>query len=245
MSRARTFGTARRVLDGLRHDPPTVAMVIAAPCLLLALFELIYSNHRSAFDQAGPPLLAIFPLVTVFQATSIALLRERVSGTLERLMTTPLTRLELLGGYALAFGIVAVVQALAASALTLGPLGLDAAGSPALIVLLAILVAFLGMGIGLLVSAFVRNEFQVTQMTIIVVLPQVLLCGLIEPRQNMPGVLRAVSDVLPLSYAVDGMHHLARSSQTSAALIGDLVIVLAFAATALLLSAGTLRERTG
>ena len=241
---ARTLATARRVLLQLRHDPRTIALMIIVPCVLETLLRLIYAHHRSAFDRAGAPLLAIFPLMTVFLVTSIVLLRERTSGTLERLFTTPLGKLELLVGYALAFGLLAVAQAVIASVLTLGPLGLHVRGSSALVVLLAVSVALLGMGLGLLASAFARSEFQVVQFLPATILPQLLLCGLLVARAQMPAALHAFSDVLPMSYAVDGMHHLTSEPMAGAALWGDIAIVLAFAAGALLLGAGTLRRRT-
>ncbi|HTW42000.1 MAG TPA: ABC transporter permease [Solirubrobacteraceae bacterium] len=240
----RTLATARRVLAQLRHDPRTVALMLLVPCVLETLLRLIYAHRRAAFDQAGAPLLAIFPLMTVFLVTSIALLRERVSGTLERLLTTPLARLELLGGYALAFGLLATAQAAIVSALTLGPLGLHVRGSSALVVVLAVCVALLGMGLGLLASAFARSEFQVVQFLPATILPQLLLCGLLVARQRMPAALHALSDALPMSYAVDGMHHLTLQSAAGGALWGDIAIVLAFAAGALVLGAATLRRRT-
>jgi len=244
VSARRTVATARRVLTQLRHDPRTVALMIGVPCLLETLLRLIYAHHLVVFDQAGAPLLAIFPLTTVFLVTSIALLRERVSGTLERLLTTPLGRLELLFGYALGFGALAVVQACVAGGLTLGPLGLSVSGADSLVIVLAIDVALLGMGLGLLASAFARSEFQVVQFLPLTIFPQLLLCGLLEPRQRMPAALHAISDLLPMSYAVDGMHHLTRDHATSGALIGDIAIVFAFAVVALLLGASTLRRQT-
>jgi ABC-2 type transport system permease protein len=244
MSAARTFVTARRVLTQLRHDPRTIVLMIGVPCMLETLLRLLYDHRRSAFDQAGAPLLAIFPLTTVFLVTSIALLRERVTGTLERLLTTPLGRLELLLGYALAFGMLAAAQATVAGALTLGPLGLHVRGSEVLVIGLAISVALLGMGLGLLASAFARSEFQVVQFLPLTVFPQLLLCGLLQARQRMPAALHAISDLLPMSYAVDGMHHLARDPRASGAFWGDIAIVLAFAAGALVLGAATLRRRT-
>lgn len=245
LSWARTAATARRVLGQLRHDPRTVLLMLIVPCLLETLLRLIYAHNLIAFDRAGAPLLAIFPLMAVFLVTSIALLRERTSGTLERLLTTPLQRLELLLGYGIAFGLLATLQALVASALTLGPLGLNVAGSGLLVVVLAVAVALLGMGLGLLASAFARSEFQVVQFLPATILPQLLLCGLLVERSRMPAALHALSDILPMSYAVDGMHHLTREAAATGALWGDLAIVLAFAAAALLAGAATLRRQTG
>jgi len=244
MSTARTFATARRVLLQLRHDPRTIALMLLVPCVLETLLRLIYARHRATFDQAGAPLLAFFPLTTVFLVTSIALLRERVTGTLERLLTSPLGRLELLGGYALSFGLLAAVQATIVCALTLGPLGLRVQGPVALLVVLAVCVALLGTGLGLLASAFARTEFQVVQFFPLIILPQLLLCGLLVARQRLPGALHAISDALPLSYAVDGMHHLSRQVGAAGAVAADTAIVLAFAAGALILGAVTLRRQT-
>lgn len=244
MSASRTLATARRVLAQLRHDPRTIALMIVVPCVLETLLRLIYSNRRAVFDQAGAPLLAIFPLTTVFLVTSIALLRERTSGTLERLLTTPLGRLELLVGYALSFGLLAAAQAGIASALTLGPLGLHVRGSSLVVVVLAIVVALLGMGLGLFASAFARSEFQVVQFLPLTIFPQLLLCGLLVARQRMPAALHAISDALPMSYAVDGMHHLTRDAASSGALWADVGIVLAFAGGALVAGAVTLQRQT-
>ncbi len=244
MSGARTLATTRRVLLQLRHDPRTVALLLLVPCLLETLLRLIYDRRREVFDHAGATMLAFFPLTTVFLVTSIALLRERTGGTLERLLTTPLRRLELLGGYALAFGLLAALQAAIVSALTLGPLGLTVAGPVPLVAVLAVCVALLGTGLGLFASAFARTEFQVVQFFPLIVLPQLLLCGLLVERQRMPGALHAISDALPLSYAVDGMHHLTHESGTPGVLIADMAIVLAFGAGALVLGAATLRRET-
>ena len=244
MSLARTSATARRVLLQLRHDPRTIALLLLVPCGLETLLRLIYSHQRRVFDAAGAPLLAFFPLTTVFLVTSVAVLRERVSGTLERLLTTPLERLELLSGYALSFGCMASLQAMLASALTLGPLGLTVRGPAALVVIMAVCVALLGTGLGLLASAFARSEFQVVQLFPVIILPQLLLCGLVVTRAHLPAALHAASDLLPLSYAVDGMHHLVAGGAVTGAVLGDIAIVLGFAVGALLLGAITLRRRT-
>lgn len=244
MTRARTLATARRVLTQLRHDPRTIALLLLVPCLLETLLRLMFDHDRRAFDQAGAPLLALFPLSTVFLVTSIALLRERTTGTLERLLTTPLGRLELIAGYALAFGLLASLQAIVVGTLTLGPLGLHVHGPGVLVVVLAVSVALLGMGLGLFASAFARTEFQVVQFFPVVVIPQLLLCGLLIPRQLMPAGLHAISDLMPMSYAVDGMHHLTRQPGVSVWFWADLAIVLACALTALMAGAATLQRRT-
>jgi len=236
--------TTVRVLRQLRHDPRTIALMLGVPCVLMTVLRFVYSDRREVFDSAGAPLLAIFPLFTMFLVTSISLLRERTSGTLERLLTTPLRKLDLLGGYALAFALVAAVQAGLVSGLSLGPLGLHVSGSNAAVVVLCVAVALLGLGLGLLASAFARTEFQVVQFLPATIVPQLLLCGLLVPRERMASVLTAISDVLPMSYAVDATHHLSHEPGAGGWFWADLAIVGACAVGAVALGAATLRRRT-
>lgn len=244
MSGRRTLATAARVLTQLRRDHRTVALLLVVPCLLIGLLAWVFDGQPHVFDRIGAPLLGVFPFLSMFVVTSVTTLRERASGTLERLLTLPLAKLDLLLGYALAFGLVAVVQAALAAGVALGLLGLDVAGSPLLLAGVAVLNALLGMALGLLVSAFASTEFQAVQFLPAVVLPQLLLCGLLTPRERMADVLRAVSDVLPLTYAVDAMQRVTASANVTGELVRDAAVVAACAATALLLGAATLRRRT-
>ncbi|MCU1601935.1 MAG: type transporter [Frankiales bacterium] len=240
----RTVATARRVLSQLRRDRRTMALLLVVPLVLLTLLRYVYDDQPRVFDRVGGPLLALFPFITMFLVTSVAMLRERTTGTLERLLTTPMAKGDLLVGYALAFGLVAVVQTSLASALALGPLGLDLTAGPVLVVLLAVLDALLGMALGLFLSAFARSEFQAVQFLPAVVLPQLLLCGLFAPRATMAAPLRWLSDVLPLTYAVDGMQELARTSSVSGRLARDLGVVAGASVLALALGAATLQRRS-
>ncbi|MCW2874575.1 ABC transporter permease [Actinacidiphila oryziradicis] len=244
MNPHRTFATARRVLLQLRHDPRTVALMLVVPCVLLALLSWVYDSSPHTFDSVGASLLGIFPLITMFLVTSIATLRERTSGTLERLLAMPLGKGDLLAGYAIAFGAVAVVQAFLATGLAVFALGLDVTGSPWLLLVVALADAFLGTALGLFVSAFAASEFQAVQFMPAVILPQVLLCGLLVPRDRMHPALEALSNVLPMSYAVDGMKEVLQHTGVTGDFIRDLAIVAACALLALALGAATLRRRT-
>jgi len=244
MSVLRTAATIRRVLQQLRRDPRTVALLLVVPMVLLWLLELVFDAQPATFDQIGPALLALFPLVVMFLVTSVTTLRERTSGTLERLLSMPLGRLDLLLGYLVAFGLVAVVQAALASALMLGFLGLDVAGPAWLLVLVAVVDAVLGCALGLFVSAFARTEFQAVQFMPAVVLPQFLLCGLLVPRDEMGAVLEAISWALPLSYAVDAMQRITVEVTVSTRTLVDLVVVIASIGLSVALGAATLRRRT-
>ncbi|NED94574.1 ABC transporter permease [Phytoactinopolyspora alkaliphila] len=241
MSLRITIATARRVLAQLMHDHRTVAMMLVVPCLLLTLLWWVYDGGP-VWDRIGPALLAIFPFMIMFLVTSIATLRERSSGTLERLLSMPMGKLDLLVGYAVAFGAVAVVQALLAGGLALGPLGLDVAGPAWILLGIAVLDALLGVALGLFVSAFAASEFQVVQFMPALIIPQFLLCGLLVPRSELPDVLSAISDVLPLSYAVDAMREAQLSADPS--VWAEITIVVGFALGLLALGATTLRRRT-
>ena len=219
-------------------------MLLVVPLVLLTLLRYVYDARPQVFDAVGGPLLALFPFITMFLVTSVAMLRERTSGTLERLLTTPLGKADLLFGYALAFGSLAVLQSAGATALALGPLGLDVAAGPLSVVLLAVLCALLGTALGLLLSAFARSEFQAVQFLPAVVLPQLLLCGLFAPRPAMAAPLRWLSDAFPLTYAVRGMQALSTSGSLTGALLRDVIVVAACCVLALLLGSATLRRQS-
>ena len=227
--------TTRRILTQLRHDPRTVVMLVLVPTLLMILLRYVF-NSTLVFSHVAPALLGVFPFLIMFLIASITTLRERTTATLERLMTLPIGRLDLLFGYALAFGAIAVVQVSLAAGVSLWWLGLDLAGSVGMLLVIAVLDALLGMALGLFVSAFARTEFQAIQFMPVFVLPQILLCGLIAPRDEMSGALQAISDALPMTYAVEAM------SEHSAGL--DLLVVAVSAAAALALGAVTLRRRS-
>jgi ABC-2 type transport system permease protein len=245
-----TSATAGRVLRQLRHDHRTIAMMVLVPSLLLGLLYLLWKDlptlpgRPGIFDRVGLTMLGIFPFVVMFLVTSIAMLRERTSGTLERLLTTPLSRPALLLGYGLAFGLAAAAQAVVTVTVATTAYGLDVAGPVAVVVLIAVVDAVLGVALGLLASAFARSEFQAVQFMPVIVLPQFFLCGLLVPREQMAGWLQAISDVLPLTYAVEALQEVGRSAAETGIMWRDIGIVAGAALLALALAAATLRRRT-
>jgi len=238
-----TRAVARRVLEQLRRDPRTIALIIGVPCLLEFLLQQLFGRHSPVFQHVGAPLLGLFPFIAMFLVTSITMLRERTTGTLERLMTLPLAKLDLLAGYAIAFALVAVVQATIVSLLAFGLLGLDVAGPKWLVVLLAVANAVLGSTLGLFVSAFAQTEFQAVQFMPAVVFPQILLCGLFVARDEMATWLRVVSALMPLTYAYDALAHTA-AGNLDARFALDVAVVLGCIVLAVALGAATLRRRT-
>ncbi|MGG5172142.1 ABC transporter permease [Pseudarthrobacter sp. J1738] len=243
-----TLATAGRVLNQLRHDRRSIALILVVPALLLATVYFLYENetlppgHPRTFNRVGLMMLAIFPFVVMFLVTSITMLRERTTGTLERLLTTPIHKTDLLFGYGIAFSLMAALQSLVASAVAYWVFALDVKGSPLLVVLVAVLNAMLGVALGLLCSAFARTEFQAIQFMPVVVVPQILLCGLFVARDQMNSVLEAVANVLPLTFSVEALQEIAANTEATALLWRDTWLLAAIAVGVLLFASLTLRR---
>jgi ABC-2 type transport system permease protein len=239
-----TGATALRVLTQLRRDPRTIVLLVGVPCLLIFLLKELFSGREEIFQHVGVPLLGLFPFISMFVVTSVTMLRERTSGTLERLMTLPLAKLNVLAGYAGAFALMAVVQASVVSLLAFGALGLNVAGPRWAVVALAVGNATLGMALGLFVSAFATTEFQAVQFMPAIVFPQLLLSGLFVARGQMAQWLQWLSDALPLVYAYDALARVARGGEYGARFGADVAVTVGAALLALALGAATLRRRT-
>jgi ABC-2 type transport system permease protein len=244
------LATTTRILRQLAADHRSVAMILVVPSLIITLMYFMFQNAPhppgapSPFNNACLIMLGIFPLIVMFLITSITMQRERVSGTLERILTTPLRRLDLLAAYGTAFSIAAAAQATLACIVSFWFLGLDTAGSPILVFAIAIINAVLGVGLGLLCSAFARTEFQAVQFMPLVIAPQLLLCGIIVPRDVLPDWLQWISNVLPASYALEALQQVGAYAEPTFIAVRDVAVVIGFAVVALCLAAATLRRRT-
>ena len=239
-----TGAVGTRVLTQLRRDHRTLAMLLVLPCALMTLLWWMFDGlPGEGFSSLGPALLALIPFIIMFLVTSVTTLRERTSGTLERLLAMPMGKLDFLLGYAVAFGLVATVQSALAVGVCVWLLDLTIVGAVWLLMVVAVMDALLGTALGLLVSAFARTEFQAVQFMPALVIPQILLCGLFVPRDQLPRVLEVISDVLPLSYAVDAMQAVAASTETGD-VWRDIAIIAAFVVAGLGLGALTLRRQT-
>ena len=238
-----TLATTSRVLRQIVRDRRTLALLLVVPPLLLTLFKYVFDGQEATFDRVAGPLVGLFPFITMFLVTSIAMLRERTAGTLERLMSMPLAKLDLLVGYGLAFAALAAVQASLTSAVAFGLLDLDTEGPVWVVFLIAIANAVLGMALGLFLSAFAQSEFQAVQFMPAFVLPQILLCGLLVPREEMAPLLELASYALPLTYAYDALAR-ATAGDTGGRFALDVAVVCGCVVLALALGATTLRRRT-
>jgi ABC-2 type transport system permease protein len=240
-----TLATAGRVLSQLRRDPRTIALIVGVPILLEVLLQQIFKGQPGVFQHIGGPLVGLFPFISMFVVTSVAMLRERVSGTLERLMTLPVAKLDLLLGYALAFALMALIQAGAVSLVAFQLLDLHSRGAAWIVVLLAVANALLGMALGLLASAFAQTEFQAVQFMPLLVVPQMFLSGLFTPRAEMAAWLRWTSNALPLTYSYDALARATQSADFDGRFALDVGVAVGATLLALALAATTLRRRTG
>ncbi|MGZ8801419.1 MAG: ABC transporter permease [Mycobacterium sp.] len=244
------LATTTRILRQLAGDHRSVAMILVVPSLVITLMYFMFVDvpqrpgAPSPFNNACLIMLGVFPLIVMFLITSITMQRERVSGTLERILTTPLRRFDLLAAYGTAFSIAAAAQATLACVVSFGFLGLDTAGSPVWVFVIAIINAVLGVGLGLLCSAFARTEFQAVQFMPLVIAPQLLLCGIIVPRAQLPDWLQWISNVLPASYALEALQEVGAHPELTWVAVRDIAVVIGFAVLALGLAAATLRRRT-
>jgi ABC-2 type transport system permease protein len=243
MNSRKTLATTKRVIKQLIHDPRTVALILVVPILLIVLLRYVFDGQRMMFNGLAPMILGIFPLLMMFLVTSIATLRERTSGTLDRLMTEPVGKLDLIFGYAIAFSLVGLVQACFASIVTLGLLDVTVQGGTLPVIITAVFASFLGTSLGLFVSAFARNEFQAVQLVMPIIMPQVLLCGLFVARDQMAKPLQWLSDVFPVTYSVDAMKQVTLHASWTSDLTRDLIIIGSCGVAALVLGAATIRRR--
>lgn len=242
MSATITFATAQRVANQLRRDRGTLALLLVVPSVLMTIFRFLFAE--TVFDRVGGSLLGVFPFVIMFAVTAVTMLRERSAGTLERLLALPMAKLDLLLGYAITFGGLALVQSGVLVTLSVGLLGLDVPSGVGPLMVIAVLDGLLGMALGLFVSVFARTEFQVAQMMPAFVIPQLLLSGVFGPREDMNTLLRWISDVLPLTYAVDAGQRLTLDEGFSGEVVRDLAVLGGAALLALVLGAATLRRQT-
>ena len=239
-----TFATARRIIQQLAHDKRTIAIMFVAPTLLISLLWWIFSENETMFDMFGPALIGVFPFMVMFLVSSITTLRERVTGTMERLLVMPIGKFDIIFGYALAFGLFGAVQSLLTSSVAIFLLGLDVVGPQWFFVLTALVSTLLGVALGLLVSAFAETEFQAIQFMPIFIFPQILICGLFVPLPQLPDVLETIAYCFPMTYLVQALQGVTQHVEVMEEMWRDLLIVSSFIVVALVLAGLTLRRKT-
>lgn len=243
MNLKRTLSTAARVLRQIRHDHRTLGLILVMPSVLIVILNYVFQGNHALFNAIAPLLLGIIPFTLMFIVTSVAMLRERTTGTLERLLTSPATKLGIVLGYALAFAVTALIQASIVSFITLTFLDVNISGSAVSLLVVAVLSGVLGMVFGLLFSAFAQNEFQAVQFMPAFVLPQFLTCGLFIPREKMAEVLQYFANIMPITYVVKALQDVQSVSGWTHDLTVNVVIILGFIIFALVLGSLSLRSR--
>lgn len=238
------FATAGRILHQLSHDHRTIGLILVVPCILLGLLRWLFDENMDTFNSIAPALLAIFPFTIMFIITSITTLRERTGGTMERLMAMPIGKLDLVLGYMMAFGLMAVLQAVLASCVLVFLLSLEIEGPLWFLVVVALADAILGTALGIFVSAFARTEFQAVQFMPAFIVPQILVGGLLMPLDRMPELLETVARFLPLTYAIDALKNLTSNTSITTDALNSLYVVIAFIVGCVVFAALTLRRRT-
>ena len=244
MSPRLILATAGRILRQVSHDPRAIAVVLVAPMVVITLLHYLFDERQPLVSRIELIMLAIFPIIMMFLLTATAMVRERTSGTLERLMTTPLGKGDVLFGYALAFGLLATVQVCVLTVFARWVLGMEVSASIVYVLLTAIVGAQLGVAFGLLASAISTSEFQAVQLFPALIIPQLMLCGLFGPRDQMNDVLHAISSALPITYAAEALTELFTHPEPNEQYWVSLGVTVGCVLALLLIAAATLRRRT-
>ncbi|MBI4329443.1 MAG: ABC transporter permease [Chloroflexi bacterium] len=242
MSPDRALAISERLVRQVLRDHRTLALMLAAPSVVMALVGFSFADQPAILDYAAPALLTVFGFFFTFVLTGVSFLRERAQGTLDRLLATPVGRGDILVGYLLGFLLFAAVQASVILALTLVVLGVSHQGALWEIFAFLMVVVVMGVNLGIFISVFARNEFQVVQFIPLVFAPQVFLSGILLPVEQMPGFLQAVANVLPLKYAVEGMREIMLQGKGLSGVTSELAVLAGFAVVLLALASVTVRR---
>jgi len=204
----------------------------------------IYGGAQYTYDDAlAPVFIGIFSFFFVFLLTSIAFLRERSQGTIERVLVSPLTRAELVVGYIGGFTIFALVQSIVVLLFVVFVLRVHYSGNLALVFLVTVLLTIGSVNLGIFLSTFAQNEFQVVQFIPLVFGIQIFLSGVFWPVAQLPVALQPVSYILPLTYANDALRGVMLKGNTFVDIAGQLAALLVFALFMVLLSTLAMRRR--
>ena len=241
MMSSQTFIIAGRVVRQLTRDRRTMALIFLVPLVVMTLIGLSFPR-TSVLDYIAPALLATLALFFGFLLTGISFLRERSQGTLERLMASPVSRLDIVVGYLCGFLIFALAQTLIILLFTVYVLKVNYYGDLWQIFVFQVVVITGAVSLGIFISTFARNEFQMVQFIPLIILPQVFLCGVIWPVEQMPDYLQWLSAVLPLTYAVDGLRNIMLSGKNLMDLGFELGVLVGFAVLMSIIAAVTVRR---
>jgi ABC-2 type transport system permease protein len=232
---------AQRTITQMIHDRRTMALLIFAPLLIASLVG-VSTPDKKMLDVLAPAILATLVLFFGFLLSGISFLRERSQGTMERLMASPVTKMDVVGGYLMGFLIFAVLQTLIIFFYMIYVLQIGFHGDLWQIVIFQILIGIMAVCLGIFISVFAKNEFQMVQFIPLIIVPQIFLCGLLWPVNQMPDYLQWIANFLPLTYGVEGIKAMMIQGENLLDIIKDVGIIAAYAAVLMILAALTTRR---
>jgi len=232
---------AGRITNQLIRDRRTVVLIVAVPLVVMTLIGLSFPES-GVLDYIAPALLATLALFFSFLLTGISFLRERSQGTMERLMASPVSRVDIVVGYLFGFFIFALTQTLIIVLFTIYVLDVHYSGDLWQIFVFQIVIIAGAVNLGIFISTFARNEFQMVQFIPLILFPQIFLCGVIWPVEQMPDYLQWLSAILPLKYAVDGLRDIMLAGKSLLDVGFELSVLVGFAVVTSILAAITLRR---
>ena len=238
---SQAFTIAARIIRQLIRDRRTVVLIVLVPVVVMTLIGLSFPEG-GILDYIAPALLATLALFFSFLLTGISFLRERSQGTLERLMASPVSRLDIVVGYLFGFFVFALTQTLIILLFTIYVLNVQYRGDLWQIFVFQIVIITGAVNLGIFISTFARNEFQMVQFIPLMLFPQVFLCGVIWPVEQMPDYLQWLSKILPLTYAVDGLRDIMLAGKNLLDVGFELAVLVGFAVVISILAAITLRR---
>ena len=242
MSADRVLAITERIIRQMLRDRRSVGLLIIGPLMVMSLVGFSLVEQRAVLDRVAPGLLAVFVLFFTFILTGVGFLRERAQGTLERLQTTLVGSFDIMLGYMLGFLLFAVVQTVVILAFTIFVLRIEYVGSLWEIGAVLFLLVTVAVSLGIFISSFANNEFQVVQFIPIVLAPQIFLSGVIIPVEQMPTPFEWVSVALPLTYAVEALREIMLRDAGLATLWPELAAIGVFSVALLTAAVATLRR---
>lgn len=232
---------AARIIQQLIRDHRTLVLIAVVPVVVMSLIGLSFPEE-GVLDYAAPALLATLALFFSFLLTGISFLRERSQGTMERLMASPVSSLDIVVGYLFGFFIFALTQTLIILLFTIYVLNVHYIGDLWQIFVFQVVIIAGAVNLGIFISAFARNEFQMVQFIPLIITPQVFLAGLLWPVEQMPNYLQWLSNFLPLTYAVRGLRGIMLDGNSLLDVLFELLVLVGFAIVASALAAISLKR---
>jgi len=232
---------AGRLMRQLLRDRRTLGLIVVVPLVIMSLIGLSFP-YEGILDNIAPALLTTMALFFSFLLTGISFLRDRSQGTMERLMVSPVSRLDVVIGYLFGFFLFALTQTLIIVLFTIYAFGIEFQGDLWQILVFQVFVITGAVTLGIFTSTFARNEFQMVQFIPLIIVPQIFLSGVLWPVEQMPDYLQWLSAVMPLRYAIDGLNDIMLQGKNLLDVGFELAMLAGFAVVTSILAAITLRR---